>query len=277
MALLLPGLILYGLLALAAYLPVWPGNPRRVPWCACGDTAQTIWFLRWSPFALMHGHSLYASNRIDFPSGSDLAQNVSMPLLGAVSAPLTWLAGPVSAFTFLLWLAIASSASSCFVVLLRWVRWMPAAFAGGLVYAFGPYMAAQALGHLNVVFPPIPPVLILVLDELIVDQRGSARRWGISLGLLAGAQFLISPEVLIDCILMAGHGAADTDGRLLRIPLGRPHGHAGRRLGTRRPLRRPHGSPGSFGVNPSAAVGLFRGAFGPPTVTEGVDVWHLGT
>jgi hypothetical protein len=201
-----PGLLLYGLLALVAYLPVWPGNPRRVPWCPCGDTAQSIWFLRWTPFALTHGHSLYASDWIDFPSGFNLAQNVSMPLLGAVGAPLTWLVGPVSTFTFLLWLAIAGSASSCFVVLLRWVQWKPAAFAGGLVYAFGPYMAAQALGHLNLVFLPIPPILILVLHELIVDQRGSARRWGISLGLLAGAQFLISPEVLIDCILLAAVG-----------------------------------------------------------------------
>jgi hypothetical protein len=73
-----PGLLLYGLLALVAYLPVWPGNPRRVPWCPCGDTAQSIWFLRWTPFALTHGHSLYASDWIDFPSGFNLAQNVSM-------------------------------------------------------------------------------------------------------------------------------------------------------------------------------------------------------
>ena len=197
-----PGFALYGLLALVAYLPVWPGESDRVPWCACGDTAQSIWFVRWAPFAVAHGHSLYASNWVDYPQGFNLAQNVSMPLLGLIAAPLTLWRGPVASFTFLLWLALALSASTCYAVLLRWVRWKPAAFAGGLVYAFGSYMAGQALGHLNLVFVPIPPLLVLVLDELVVTQRAGARRWGVLLGLLAAAQFLISPEILIDCIVL---------------------------------------------------------------------------
>jgi hypothetical protein len=200
------GVVLYGLLASVAYLPVWPGESDRVPWCACGDTAQSIWFLRWTPFALGHGHSLFASDWVDYPHGFNLAQNVSMPLLGLLGAPLTLWRGPVSAFTFLLWLALASSACACFLALLRWVRRVPAAFAGGLVYAGGGYMAGQALGHLNLVFLPVPPLLVLVLDELAVTQRRSARRGGIALGLLAAAQFLISPEILADCIVLAVTG-----------------------------------------------------------------------
>jgi len=203
-----PGVVLYGLLALVAYLPVWPAESDRVPWCACGDTAQSVWFLRWTPFALGHGHGLFASDWVDFPHGFNLAQNVSMPLLGLLGTPLTLWRGPVAAFTFLLWLALAGSASACYLVLLHWVRWKPAAFAGGLVYAFGGYMAGQAVGHLNVIFLPVPPLLVLVLDELVVTQRRSARGAGVLLGLLAAAQFLVSPEVLVDCIVLAVAGVA---------------------------------------------------------------------
>ncbi len=199
-------MVLYGLLATVAYLPVWPGESDRLPWCACGDTALAVWFLRWTPFALGHGHSLFASDWIDYPHGFNLAQNTSMPLLGLLGAPLTLWWGPVSAFTFLLWLALAASASACYLVLFHWVKWAPAAFAGGLVYAGAGYMAGQALGHLNLVFLPVPPLLVLVLDELVITQHRSARWGGIVLGLLATAQFLISPEVLGDCIVMAVAG-----------------------------------------------------------------------
>jgi hypothetical protein len=202
------GVVSYAVLALFAYLPVWPAEASRVPWCACDDTADSIWFLRWTSFAILHGHNVLVSNWVDFPRGVNLAQNTSMPLLGLLATPLTLARGPVASFTFLLWLGITASASACYLVLLHWVRWKPAAFAGGLLYAFGSYMAGQALGHLNLIFIPIPPILILVLCELLIEQRKSARRWGIALGLLAAAQFLISPEIVIDSLLLAVIGTA---------------------------------------------------------------------
>jgi hypothetical protein len=191
-------IVLYFVLALGAYLPVLPGQSGQVPWCACDDTAQSIWFLRWTPFALIGDHTLLTSNWIDVGSGVNLVRNTSMPLLGLLAAPITLLNGPVAAFNVLLWLGVATSGTACFLVLRRAVTWTPAAFAGGLIYAFSSYMAGQGLGHLNLVFVPIPPMLMYVLYELLVLQRHSARRWGIGLGLLAAAQFLISAEILID-------------------------------------------------------------------------------
>jgi hypothetical protein len=193
--------VLYGVLALAAYLPVWPGQESQVPWCACDDTAQGIWFLRWTPFAF-GGHNLFTSNWIDVGSGVNLIRNTSMPLLGLLMAPLTLTRGPVASFTFLLWLGIVASGTACFLVLRKVVSSNSAAFVGGLLYAFSSYMAGQGLGHLNLVFVPIPPVLLYVLYELLVRQQHRARRWGIGLGLLAAAQFFISAEVLIDTIVI---------------------------------------------------------------------------
>lgn len=196
------GIVVYGLLALTAYLPVLPWQNSQVPWCACDDTAQSIWFLRWTPFAITHGHNPFISNWIDVSSGVNLVRNTSMPLLGTLMTPLTLTWGPVASFNFLLWLGIASSATACFLVLRSVVEWTPAAFLGGLMYAFTSYMAGQGLGHLNLVFVPIPPIMMYILFELLVLQRNSARRWGIGLGLLATAQFFISAEVLIDSVVI---------------------------------------------------------------------------
>jgi hypothetical protein len=226
---LLLGIGAYGVLALAAYWPVWPGRAGRVPWCACDDTAQAIWFLRWTPFALAHAHNLFATNAFDAPLGVNLAQNTSMPLLGLLAAPLTLLRGPVASFNALLWLGLVASATSCFLVLRHWIRWTPAAFVGGLLYGFSSYMAGQALGHLNLIFIPIPPLLFLVLNDIVVEQRHRIRRSGLALGLLAAAQFLISPEILIDSALLAVLG-------VVFLALARPRevahrlGHAGRAL-----------------------------------------------
>ena len=196
----------YGLLATIAYLPSWPGDPSRLPTCPCGDQAQIGWFLWWTPFAVTHLHSPLYSNFVDYPTGVNLAQNTLAPLLGLVSAPITALFGPVSATTFMLWLAITASASSCFLVLRRWVRWVPAAFVGGLFYGASPFMAGQSTDHLHQTFVPFPPLILLALYELVVRQKESSRKWGLILGVASVGQFLISPEILLTSGVMAAVG-----------------------------------------------------------------------
>ncbi len=196
----------YGLLAAIAYLPSWPGDPSRLPTCPCGDQAQIGWFLWWTPFAVLHLHNPLYSNFVNYPAGVNLAQNTLAPLLGLVSAPITALFGPVSATTFMLWLAITASASSCFLVLRRWVRWVPAAFAGGLFYGASPFMAGQSTDHLHQTFVPFPPLILLALYELVVRQKDSPRKWGLILGVASVGQFLVSPEILLTSGVMAAVG-----------------------------------------------------------------------
>jgi hypothetical protein len=196
----------YGLLAAIAYFPSWPGDPSRLPICPCGDQAQIGWFLWWTPFAVLHLHNPLYSNFVNYPVGVNLAQNTLSPLLGLVSAPITALFGPVSATTFMLWLAITASASSCFVVLRRWVRWVPAAFVGGLFYGASPFMAGQSTDHLHQTFVPFPPIILLALYELVVRQKDSPRKWGLILGVASVGQFLISPEILLTSGVMAAVG-----------------------------------------------------------------------
>jgi hypothetical protein len=194
----------------AAFLYRWIGafSASRITSCACSDQVQEVWFLAWPAYALTHAHSLFFSNWIDYPSGINLGVNTSFPLLGLLAAPITLALGPVFSYNFLLWLAFPASATSMMFVLRRWTDWWPAAFAGGLLYGFSPYMVGQGWGHLHLVFVPVPPLILLTLHELLVRQLRSAPRTGILLGGLSAAQYLISSEIFTTVILMSAIGVA---------------------------------------------------------------------
>lgn len=200
--------VIYAAIAILAYWPIWPGDPSRLPTCACGDLANAVWYLRWTPYALLHGHNPLYSNWIDYPRGVNLAQNTLMPLLGFLGAPLTLTAGPIATFNLLAWLALPISATACFAMLRRLVRSAPAALLGGLLYGASPYMVGQAWGHLNLTFIPIPPLILLVLHDLLAGKRSTALRCGLLLGVLAAAQLLISPEILLSTGLVTLAGLA---------------------------------------------------------------------
>lgn len=200
----LRALLAYAALGLVANFPVWPGDPARIAACACGgnkDAVQTAWFLAWTPYAILHSHNIFSSNWINYPSGVNLAQNTSMPLLGILTAPLTLAVSPVASENLLRWLAFPASAFAMHAVLCRWVRYVPAAFVGGLLYGFSPYMVGQASVHLDLSFVPLPPLILYALYEIVIRQERSALRWGLLLGVLATAQFYISAEILATTLL----------------------------------------------------------------------------
>lgn len=193
----------YVVIAVVAYNTVGPFGGARMIGCACSDVAQETWFLAWPAYAVTHGTSPLFSSLLDYPHGVNLVDNTSMPLLGLLAAPITWLAGPVTAFNTMLCLAFAASATSMFFVVRRLVGWWPGAFAAGLVYAISPYMVGQGEGHLFLTFVPLPPVILLCVWEICRREDGSILGWSIALGLVSAAQFLISIEVLLSTTVAA--------------------------------------------------------------------------
>ena len=124
----------------------------------------------------------------------NLAQNTASPLLGLLTAPLVPVLTPIARVNLLLVLGMPVSATAAFVVLRRWRVWGPAAALGGLLYGFSPYMVGQSRYHIELIFVPLPPFIALTVVS-ILQRRGSSLRLGIQLGLLASAQYLISPEI----------------------------------------------------------------------------------
>ena len=203
-------LLIYVIAAVAIFWPRAPWNSAELPNApfsqnGTGDPVQMTWFLEWIPYALRHGLNVFHTNVIDYPQGANLADNTLTPLLGLLAMPFTLTLGPVAAFNILLRLAFALSASSMFLVLRNWCRW-PAAFAAGLFYGFGPYMASQGQSHLDLVFVPIPPLIVWLFYELLVAQRRNPVKLGLWLGTLAGAQALIDPELLTMTLIVVAIG-----------------------------------------------------------------------
>ncbi len=189
----------YSALALAANWPTWPGDPGRM---RAGDRDQMAWFLAWTPYAILHLHNVFSTTWINYPAGANLAQNTSSPLLGLLAAPVTLWVNPMASVNLLSWLAFPASAGSMFFVLRRWVRWDPAAFVGGALYGFSPYVVAQASDHLNLAFVPLPPLILLAAYECLRAENQRNPRWGIALGCLVVAQFFISPEIATTSVMI---------------------------------------------------------------------------
>ena len=171
------------------------------------DVPEEVWFLAQTPWVLLHGHNPFANDWLNAPVGVNLMDNTTMPLLGILAFPITWLLGPIATFNILIDLAIFASAMSFFVMARRFVSWWPAAFVGGLAYGFSPFTAATANAHLFLLFQAIPPLVIYFVDRFFRSSVPRPAWSGIAIGLCFVAQFYISTEVFASLVVMTACAA----------------------------------------------------------------------
>lgn len=161
------------------------------------DPMQTMWNLKWLPWQLLHGHNPLRTTAIYYPHGVSLTWNTFTPTLGVVAAPLTFTLGPVFAYAVLMTAGPMLTALTGFWWLRRHVRRAPAAAVGGLLIAFNPYVSGHLLGHLNLIFVPLIPVLLMLLEDLLWRHPRPDRRTATHLGLATAAQAGISEELIL--------------------------------------------------------------------------------
>lgn len=171
-----------------------------------GDPGIFLWYLRWPGFALSHGMNPLLTNYLDYPAGVNLMWNVSVPLPALLLTPVTSALGMVFAYNLGLTLAVALSGWTAFLAIRRFVGHDLAAVGGGMLYAFSPYLMSHAQEHLQASLVMLPPLFLIALDEILVRQRRRPIVGGISLGVLAAAQLLISEEMLAVVMLSATLG-----------------------------------------------------------------------
>lgn len=194
---------LYLAISLTIWWRVWSTHPTTVVTCACGDTSLFTWFLEWPAYALRHGLNPLYSTYLFYPSGVNLLSNTAEIGLGIVLAPVTWIWGPLATLNVAQLLAGPCSAMAMFVLVRRWVRWTPAAFGAGLLYGYSPLLLTSLTdSHFMIGFAPIPPLIVLVLDELLIRQRRRPIPMGLALGLLLLIQFSLGTELLVIAAVM---------------------------------------------------------------------------
>ena len=193
---------LYVALAVLLTAEVWSAPTTR--WIGgCCDPEQTIWFLRWIPYAISHASDPFVTSQINAPIGVSLMWNASIPFLSLVMAPLSVTVGSVAAYNVAIVLSIAFSAWCCFIALRRWTPGAIGPIVGGAIYGFSPYLVSHAALHLNLTAAWAPPLFLILLDEILV--RRGRRPWilGVGLGLLSAAQLLTSEELLATSVVSA--------------------------------------------------------------------------
>lgn len=161
-----------------------------------------MWFLGWTRYAIVHHQYLFFTNHINYPFGVNLAWNPLMPLPGAVLSPVTGLLGPIFSYNSLVTLNVIGTGVAAYLAFGRFVTSKMAAFLGGTIYAFSPYMMAQSRDHPSLTAGFFPPLLLIVLSDILVWQRKSHRRAGVALGIIAAGQLYTALEPLA-CELIA--------------------------------------------------------------------------
>ena len=193
--------VYYLLGALAVTLWLWRDPASRTVAGNPYDADQLAWFFRYDATAIAHGHlPALITTAMNAPQGVSVMWNTFMLLPGALLTPVTLLLGPQTALTVFMTAGFAGSALAMFAVLRRWEVSMPAAALGGAVYGFSPAVLHSAIGHYDLQFAVLPPLMIHVVLRLATGRAGPVRggtvRGGLWLGLLVTAQLFITEEIL---------------------------------------------------------------------------------
>jgi hypothetical protein len=187
---------------------LWRDPVSRIVAANPYDSDQFAWFFRYDASAVAHLRlPALTTAGMNAPQGINLMWNTPMLLPGVLLAPLTLLAGPQVSLTVLMTAGFAGSALAMFAVLRRWGASVTAAAAGGLVYGFSPALVQSALGHYDLQFAVLPPLIADAIVRLAAGRCGTgwraSARCGAWLGLLMAAQVLIAEELLFDSAVAA--------------------------------------------------------------------------
>jgi hypothetical protein len=188
--------VYYLLAALAVTLLLWRDPVSRTVAGNPNDADQMAWFFRYDATAIAHFHlPALVTTAMNAPQGVNVMWNTFMLLPGVVLAPVTMLFGPQVSLVVLLTVGFAGSATAMFAVLRRWQVSVAGAALGAAVYGFSPALVHSAIGHYDLQFAVLLP---LIADAVLALATGrtSAVRGGCWLGLLVAAQLFISEEIL---------------------------------------------------------------------------------
>jgi hypothetical protein len=216
--------VYYLLAALAVTLLLWRDPVSRTVAGNPNDADQMAWFFRYDATAIAHFHlPALVTTAMNAPQGVNLMWNTPLLLPGVLLAPVTLLFGPQVSLTVLLTVGFAGSATVMFAVLRRWQVSVAGAALGAAVYGFSPALVHSAIGHYDLQFAVLPPLIADAVLRLATGRTSAARggdrggrppgqilrggdrggrppgqilRGGCWLGLLVTAQLFITEEVL---------------------------------------------------------------------------------
>ena len=131
------------------------------------------WNSWWLQKAVATGQNPFFTNLLFYPRGVSLAGHSFSFTHSIFSLLFQPFVGPIAAYNLAIWLIFPISGLGMYCLAKHLTGSRPAAWLGGLVYAYAPYHLTQALGHPHLAYVQWIPFAILFLLRAI--QFGSAR------------------------------------------------------------------------------------------------------
>lgn len=165
----------YFLLSLLLLAPVLGAFGQAIPGgpIAENDGWQNVWNLWWAGRALGHLQNPFFTSMLYYPTGASLYMQTLNITNGLLTAPVTWLAGPVASYNLCLLAAFTLSGLGAYLLAHHLTRNRGAAFIAGLAFAFSPFHLTKMVdGQLELLSTQWIPFFFLFLLRTI-EQTGA--------------------------------------------------------------------------------------------------------
>jgi 4-amino-4-deoxy-L-arabinose transferase-like glycosyltransferase len=174
----------------------------RLP--ATRDTEQYVWGFWWVAHQVVHLGNPFFTRYMAAPVGIQLGFHTLMPLPGLLLTPVTLAFGPSASLSLL---TIITPGLLCYAMYRAARLWLGAeigAIVAGAFFGLSTVVAFQDWYHINIALGQL--FLAVTLELVIRLRRRPCVRYGVLLGVVLGASFLVNQESTVYALLLAVGG-----------------------------------------------------------------------
>jgi 4-amino-4-deoxy-L-arabinose transferase-like glycosyltransferase len=171
---------------------------------ATRDTEQYVWGFWWVAHQVTHLGNPFFTRYMAAPVGIQLGFHTLMPLPGLLLTPVTLAFGPSASLSLL---TIVTPGLLCYAMYRAARLWLNAeigAIVAGAFFGLSTIVAFQDWYHINIALGQL--FLAVTLELVIRLRRRPCVRYGVVLGLVLGASFLVNQESTVMALLLAAGG-----------------------------------------------------------------------
>ena len=171
---------------------------------ATRDTEQYVWGFWWVAHQVVHLGNPFFTRYMAAPVGIQLGFHTLMPLPGLLLTPVTLAFGPSASLSLL---TIITPGLLCYAMYRAARLWLDAeigAIVAGAFFGLSTVVAFQDWYHINIALGQL--FLAMTLELVIRLRRRPCVRYGVLLGVVLGASFLVNQESTVYALLLAAGG-----------------------------------------------------------------------
>ncbi len=171
---------------------------------ATRDTEQYVWGFWWVAHQVTGLGNPFFTRYMAAPVGIQLGFHTLMPLPGLLLTPVTLAFGPSASLSLL---TIVTPGLLCYAMYRAARLWLNAeigAIVAGAFFGLSTIVAFQDWYHINIALGQL--FLPVTLEVIIRLRRRPCVRYGVVLGLVLGASFLVNQESTVMALLLAAGG-----------------------------------------------------------------------